>query len=464
METGKMTARWTGSWGMPLAAALLAALAVAFASSRSPFLTIAALGVVLLLVFVLTQPQTVLLILLAALPWEGMLNFPTPTFTVVKLLGSLLIISLTLNAIAQGTRLRAPPAVVAAFAFVIFAAISIIASPDPGVGIAKVQRYAFLALFFFIVVQLLYDRTRLLMAMRVLIASLGAAAVWGLILFLSGHADRASGPIKDPNDYAYLLAVMLPVCLYLIVDDRVLRWLWVACFTAMVGATFAALSRGAFVALGVTLIWAVLTRRVRLGGLLVSALVVFVMLAVGFSLWGSVINERVEKKQQIGSENAASRLDLWSGAVKMAMDRPITGVGAGRFGAESVKYVRDNPIILNDPVTHNSYLEILAESGPFCLAAFLAFIGACWLTLARTFRAAREHSHRGGVRQASALQAALLIAIVGGMFVSVQVASPFWVIGGFAIALPLVLGRTGLSAYTAASGSTSSRRIGAAAQ
>jgi O-antigen ligase len=244
----------------------------------------------------------------------------------------------------------------------------------------------------------------------------------------------------------------------------VLRWLWVACFTAMVGATFAALSRGAFVALGVTLIWAVLTRRVRLGGLLVSVLVVFVTLAVGFTLWGGVINERVQKKQQIGSENAASRLDLWSGAVRMAMDRPITGVGAGRFGAESVKYVRDNPIILNDPVTHNSYLEILAESGPFCLAAFLAFIGSCWLTLARTIRVAREHRHRGGMRQASALQAALLTAIVGGMFVSVQVASPFWVIGGFAIALPFVLRRTGVSAYAPASGFTSARRIGAAAQ
>lgn len=459
-----MTARWAGPWGVPLAAAFLAALAVAYTSSRNPFLAVAALGGVLLLIFVLTQPHTVLLIVLAALPWEGMLGFPTPTLTVVKLLGGLLIISVTLNAIAQGTRLRAPPAVVAAFAFVIFAGISIIASPDPGVGIAKVQRYAFLALFFFIVVQLLYDRTRLLMAMRVLIASLGAAAVCGVILFLSGQADRASGPISDPNDFGYLLAVMLPVCLYLIVDDRVMRWLWVACFTAMVGATFASLSRGAFVALGATLIWAVLTRRVKLGGLLLSALIVFVTLSVGLFLWGSVINERVKQRQQFGSENVVSRLALWNGAVRMAMDRPITGVGAGRFGEESVKYVRDNPIVLRDPVTHNAYLEILAESGPFSLAAFLAFIGACWLTLARTFRTSRAHGNQEGVRLASALQAALLIAIVGAMFISAQVANPFWVIGGLAIALPLTLRPTGVAPYAAPSGSTSSRPIGAAAQ
>jgi putative inorganic carbon (HCO3(-)) transporter len=441
METGKMTARWAGRG--PLGAALVAALAVAFTSSRSPFLAVAAFGVALLLLFVLTQPQTVLLILLAALPWEGLLNFPTPTITVVKVLGALLIISVALNAIAQDTRLRAPPAVVAAFAFILFVAISVIASPDPGVGITKLQRYAFLALFFFIVVQQLYDRTRLLMAMRVLIASLSAAAVWGLVLFLSGKAERASGPISDPNDFAYLLAVMLPVCLYLIIDDRALRWLWLACFTAMVGGTLAALSRGAFVALGVTLVWVVLTGRVRLGGLLVSVLAVFVTLLVGLTLWGGVINERVQSKQQIGSENASSRLDLWSGAVRMAMDRPITGVGAGRFGAESVNYVRNNPIILQNPVTHNSYLEILAESGPFSLAAFLAFIGACWLTLARTFRTARAQRHPEDVRQASALQAALLIAIVGGMFVSAQVESPFWMIGGFAIALPLTLRHTG---------------------
>ncbi len=64
-----------------------------------------------------------------------------------------------------------------------------------------------------------------------------------------------------------------------------------------------------------------------------------------------------------------------AGAFEMAMDRPITGIGPGQFGEESVNYVLDDPIVLADPQAHDAYLELLAESGAFALAAFLFFLG-----------------------------------------------------------------------------------------
>jgi putative inorganic carbon (hco3(-)) transporter len=440
MESGNMTAWLAAGRGVPILAATLAAVAVAFVSSRSPFMAVAALAVVLLMIFVLSQPNVVLVIMLAVLPWEGMLDFPTPTITIVKLLGLLLILSVTLTAIAQGTRFRAPPTAVAALAFVLFAAVSLIVSPDPSAGLNQLLRYVFLAGFFFIVIQLLDDRARLRTALRVLVASLGAAAVWGLVSFLSGEAPRASGPITEPLEFGYLLATMLPLCIYLILEDRELRGLWLACFLAMLAATLATLSRGAFVGLVAMLIWAVLTRRIRLGGLLASTVSLFALVAIGFSLWGPVINERVGQKQLIAEKNAESREALWEGAAVMAMDRPITGVGTGRFGEESVDYVRDNPIVLGDPQAHNAYLEILAESGPFALAAFLAFLGLTWQTLVRARRARPGAGGREGERLATALQASLLVAIVGALFLSEQVASPFWVIAGFAAVVPVAYG------------------------
>jgi O-antigen ligase len=444
---GILTARLVGARALPLLAAAPAAAAVGFASSRSPLLTIAALAAVVLLIFVLTQPQTVLLIMLVALPWEGMLAFPTEKVTVVKLLGLLLVVSVMLTAIGQGTRLRAPPAALAAVAFVLFAAVSLIASPDASAGLIQLLRYALLAGFFLIVIQLLDDRARLFSAVRVLVASAGAAAVWGLVAFLSGEADRASGPISEPLEFGYMLATLLPVCIYLILEDRRMRWLWVACFPAMLAATLATLSRGAFVGLVVMLIWAVLARRVRLGGLIASTLSVFALVAGGLLLWGPVIDERVGEKQLIAERNAESRQALWKGAVEMAMDRPITGVGTGRYGAESVEYVRDNPIVLEDPQAHNAYLEILAESGPFALAAFLAFLGASWLALARARRSNREGGSREAERLASSLQASLVVAIVGALFLSEQVATPFWVICALAAVVPLALGSTAAAAH-----------------
>jgi putative inorganic carbon (hco3(-)) transporter len=442
MESGNMTARLANARGLPFVAATLAAVVVAFASARSPLLTILALAAVLLAIFVLTQPHMVLLTLLAALPWEGMLDFPTETITVVKLLGVLLIVSISLNAFARDTRFRAPPAVVAALAFVLFAAISLVVSSDPSEGVNQLARYTLLAGFFFITIQLLDDRARLLTAMRVLIASLGAAAVFGLVAFLSGEAPRAEGPISEPLEFGYLLAALLPICVYLIVQDKELRWLWMACFPAMLGATLATLSRGAFVGLVVTLIWAVLTRRVKLGGLLVTAATVFALISLGLSLWGSVINERLEQKGLIAEKNAASREALWRGALTMGMDRPVTGVGTGRFGAESVDYVRADPIVLEDPQAHNAYLEILAESGPFALAAFLAFLGLSWSTLTRARRTSREEGIREGERLATAIQASLLVSIVGALFLSEQVANPFWLLGALAAVVPVIYGRT----------------------
>ncbi len=430
-----MTARVFDARGLPLIAGALGATAVGFASSRSPLLTIVALAVVVLIVFVLTQPHTVLMIMLAVFPWEGMLDFPTPTVTVVKILGFLLVVSVTLSAIARGTRLRAPPAAIAAFAFVLFALLSLIASPDPSAGVAQILRYTLFVAFFFITIQLLDTRARLHRALRVLILSLSLAALWGLIGFVSGSQPRAGGPISDPNEFGYMLATLLPLCVYLILEDTRIRWLWVACFPVILAGTLATLSRGAFAGLVVMVIWAALTRRIRLGGLLISTVSLLALVAVGFALFGSVVNERVQQKGRIATKNSQSREALWAGAVEMSMDHPITGIGPGRFGVESVNYIRNDPIVLVDPQAHDAYLELLAESGPFALAAFLTFLGISWRTLVRVQGATRVDGNRGDERLATALQASLLVAIVGAIFISEHVASPFWVICGFAAAV-----------------------------
>jgi putative inorganic carbon (hco3(-)) transporter len=458
---GIMTARLFDARGLPLVAGALGAIAVGFASSRSPLLTIVALAAVVLIIFVLTQPHTVLMIMLAVLPWEGMLGFPTQSLTVVKILGFLLLVSVTLSAIAQGTRLRAPPAAIAAFALVLFATISLLASHDPAAGISKLLRYALFAGFFFIAIQLLDSRARLLAALKVFIASGGAAAVWGLVSFLSGHTTLARGPISEPLEFGYMLATMLPMCLYLILEDRKLRFLWLACFLAILAATLATLSRGAFVGLVVMLIWAVLTGRIRLKGLLTAAIGLVALVAVGFSLFGPVINESVSLKGQVAKNNELSRLTLWHGAIEMAMDRPITGIGTGQFGEQSVNYVLDDPIVLPNPQTHNAYLEILAESGVFALAAFLFFLGSSYLTLARVRRASRERNSREGERLANALQAALVVAIAGALFLSEQIANPFWVICAFGAVLPLATG-TAVDRGTLAQGIQSATPWGAA--
>ena len=399
-----------------------------------------ALAAAVLLIVVLAFPFATLLLLLAALPWEGLLAYPSETVSVVKLLGLLLLVSYVINLLLTDKPLQLPPTGVAVGVFVVLVGVSMLFSPDPATSAGVFLRYLLFAGFFFLTIQLLSDRGHLLTAMRVLILSVTGAAIWGLVPFLQGESPRTEGGIVDPIELGYLFAALLPLAIYLILEDRRWRWVWVTCFPVIVAATLATLSRGALVALGALLIWAVATKRIKLGGVLATALTVAAVIGVGVLLFGSVIDERLQQKQTVAEKNVESRQALWQGAVQMSMDHPITGVGPGRYGAESVNYVRDNPIVIHNPAAHNAYFEILAENGPFALAAFLAFLAGSWTMLSRQRRASERAGNREGVRLATTLQAALLVAIVGAMFLSEQLAIPFWLIGALAAVAPRVIG------------------------
>jgi putative inorganic carbon (hco3(-)) transporter len=419
--------------------AVVLAAAVAYLSAVAPLVALAAVAGVVVLILVLTHPYATLLLLLAALPFEGLLGYPSETVSVVKLLGLLLLISFLISAIFTDRRLRLPPTSLAVGLFVLLLAVSLTFSPDPAAGTGKLLRYVLFAGFFFLAIQLLEDRDHLLTAMRVLTLSVTGAAIWGLVPFLQGDAPRTAGGIIDPIEVGYLFAALLPLAAYLMLEDRRWRWVWVACFPVILAGTLATLSRGALVALLTLLIWGVATRRIKLGGLMAAALTVIAVVGVAYLLWGSVIEERLEQKQSVAAKNVQSREALWRGAVQMTMDHPVTGVGPGRYGEESVDYVRDNPIVLENPATHNAYLEILAENGPFALAAFLAFLTGSWIMLSRQRRASERAQDRDGVRLMTTLQAMLLVAAVGALFLSVQLALPFWLIGALAAVAPRLL-------------------------
>jgi putative inorganic carbon (hco3(-)) transporter len=435
-----LTARLLDGRAAALLVATVAAAAVAYVSSVAPIAAIATLGAVVVVILVFAYPFATLLLLLAALPWEGSLGYPSETVSVVKILGLLLLISFLFTALRGDKPLYLPPTSLAVGVFVLFVAVSLIFSPDPSAGTGKLLRYLLFAGFFFLAIQLLDDRDRLLAALRVLTLSVTAAAISGLVPFLRGESPRLEGGIVDPVELGYLFAALLPLAAYLILEDRERRWLWIGCFPVILAGTLATLSRGAIVALLALLGWGLATGRIKLGGLIATALALLAVIGVGLALWGPVITERVEEKSSIARENTESRQALWRGAALMAMDNPLTGVGPGRYGPESVDYVRDSPIAIENPAAHNAYLEILAESGPFALVAFVAFLGGSWLMLSRQRRVTARARDQQGTRLVTTLQASLLVAIVGALFLSEQLAIPFWLIGALAAVAPQIVG------------------------
>ena len=430
---------------LALGAALLVALPLAAAAAVQPVLAVGAVLAVLMGLLVLFRPDLVLLVLVAALPWEDTLAPPSSPLPVVKILGFLLIVSWAIDLARGRSPLRLPSVLVAVAAFVFTIGVSFVLSPDQVASQSKTSSYLLFALFFFVVLQLVRDHDQVRRVIAVITLSAAAAATKGLYALLVQGLDRAAGPIEDPNGYAYVLAAVLPLVGYLVATDRPRRLLWSACFALIAAAVAATLSRGSIVGLATLVLWALISGRASFRGAVAGGAGLLAVGALVFALLTPDIDARIERKQSYGEKNVASRQAFWRGALAMAADRPLTGVGPARFGAEAQQYIKRNPVALRDPVVHNSYLEILAESGIFALGAFLTFLVASWRLLALGRARAREAADADASRLASALQGTLIVALVSGAFISAQLTTPFWLIGGlaavFALSPPAPAGR-----------------------
>src|SRR3954454_24942585 len=416
---------------------VLLAAAVAVPTALRPTYAVAAAAVLLVLGFVVFNTAGLLALLIAAFPWDDMLGIPTQTVSVVKILGALLLIGYFLRALSRDEDLRLPPTVVALVVFTMLVLLSLLLSGDLETGLNKTLRYLLFAAFSFLLVQIVRTRGELLVMLRVLVLSSTAAALSGSCLYVSGQVERVSGPIGEANDFAYVLASVLPFAVYLTLRDRRFRILWAVSSVIIVGALFGTLSRGALVGLAAVVLWAVATRRTRFGGIVAGVFVVAGVLALVLTLWRPLVDERLAAKSKVATANVESRKEYWRAAGSMAADRPLLGVGPGRFGLEARNYVRNDPLNLEDPVVHNAYLEVLAEGGVPTLLAFLWFIGGSWVLTSRARRRFEAAGDADGLRVTAAVQASLVVAIVSANFLSVQTSVPLWLLGGLAAVLAL---------------------------
>jgi putative inorganic carbon (HCO3(-)) transporter len=408
------------------------AVAIGVAVSVRPFMALAAAGVAILLLLMLVRAELLLLVLVAALPWEGLLAYPTESVSAVKILGILLFGAWIVRALVRAEPIRVSPALAWAALLGLAVGLSLLLSPNPADGVFDSLRYALFIVFFFLVLQLTHATDDVRRIVRVMVVSSTVAAAWGLYGFVVLGLARAAGPIEDPNDFAYLMVCVLPLAAYLMSSDRRRRVFWGICCLLLLSATLATLSRGALTGLAALAPWAIFTRRVPIGGIVLGVAALLSVAAVAFAIWAPLLHDRLEQKGNISGRNVTARQALWAASLRMAEDRPLTGVGPGRFGIEAPAYVRNNPLVLEKPVVHNSYLHVMAELGALGLLAFVGFLASSWRLLGRSRRAAIADEDVDGRRLATAMQASLIVAIVAGVFLSEQLTTPFWLIGALA--------------------------------
>ncbi len=270
----------------------------------------------------------------------------------------------------------------------------------------------------------------------------------------SKNSHRSAGPIGDPNFYALVLALIIPIAIYRMRDERsnLLKLAAGGCTLVVLAAIALTYSRGGIVTVLVAIVLSAILLRPRAKQVVAVGLVLLLLVAV---LPGDVVGRLATLSK--GDTSINDRVGSEKVAVAIFLDHPIVGVGANNFAATYFPYaLRLNvPGAANKP--HNTYLAIAAETGVLGLATFVTAMSLLVLALWRR----RVAAQRVGDREAEGLAATMLLVLltylIGVAFLPIAYPRYLWVIIGLAVSVATPEARATLSAWSAREAVTSSQ-------
>jgi probable O-glycosylation ligase (exosortase A-associated) len=243
-------------------------------------------------------------------------------------------------------------------------------------------------LIVFVTMVLLTDRKRVEAFVWMIVLSIGFYGVkGGLFTIATGGSYHVLGPqesfIADNNHLGLALLMTVPMMRYL-QQASTRRWLRHGLLAAMgltVLSVLGTQSRGAFVGLSATLLFLVFRSRhkVLLGALSLS------IIPITFALMPDAWFERMESIRHYREDpSAMGRINAWSFAINLVLDRPLVGGGFECFTSRWFATYAPDPTDVHD--AHSIYFEILAEQGVIGLILFLALALSSWRTCTALIR------------------------------------------------------------------------------
>lgn len=261
----------------------------------------------------------------------------------------------------------------------------------------------------------------------------GAVVAGGgaLFSFVVLNDPRATGPLTDPNDLAYVLAAAVPIALVLLGAARTRRVVLagtVALAVLMAGAA-TTVSRGGAVALTLVLVWVVARRIVPLRLLAAGAVLVVLLGGAVALIARGEVETALDQKRYIAATNIETRSLRWQAALRGIAYNPLLGSGPGGAATRYVEYSNRAEIVETQPVVHQMYLEVGAELGVPGLFVFLFLIGAAGVCTELTVRnrLAERAPPDDPLRLAAlAVQGSLIAICTASMFLSEEFYMPLW--------------------------------------
>ena len=298
--------------------------------------------------------------------------------------------------------------------FAAWLTFSTVWSPAPGRSAAEAAVVWESVLVFVVVATSLSSPRDVLLVVIAFVVGSDVSVLLGLagVGNLSSIAGRLVGGGGDPNAQAagFLAAAFLGAGLMTIVARRARPWCAAGLILTMAGF-FATKSRGGLVALVFAALAAVILlpayRRQILGAMMAGG--------VAITVWVSANPNAFTRITDFGG-GGSGRTDLWTVAMRIFNQHPVVGSGLNSFQTLEPRFALDPGnlaqvhVVAEAPeVIHNTYLQLLSETGLIGLAAFILL---ALLTLRASWHAARLFDALGE-RGFANLARAVLIGEIG---------------------------------------------------
>jgi probable O-glycosylation ligase (exosortase A-associated) len=253
------------------------------------------------------------------------------------------------------------------------------------------------------------------------------------------HYIASGSFLGDGNDFALSVNLTIPFCLFLLFDAESFRHklLYAVVLLVLVFCVVGTSSRGGTLALACVAFyyWVKTDKKVM------TAFVAAVAVGLVLVYAPPTYFERMQTIKSHADGSSQGRILAWKAGVRMALDHPILGVGAGHFPVKYGVEYRPPGITTEIPwqTAHSIYFVILGELGFPGLAVLLTFIIS---NLVANRRLAREIKARGfdrtptELRLLTSLSASLMAYAVGGAFLTAIYYPHMYILAGL-----LVVGR-----------------------
>jgi probable O-glycosylation ligase (exosortase A-associated) len=181
----------------------------------------------------------------------------------------------------------------------------------------------------------------------------------------SRHTIQGVTFLGDGNDFSLSLCIVIPFAIYLIQtsETKVKKILLFFILGIFIFGVIATQSRGGFIAL-ITVFLSFCLKSEKKILIFISAL--FIAIIVGIFTPAKFYERMVSIKNYETEGSAQGRIMAWKSAVRMAMDNPLTGVGAGHFPVKYGVEYRPPGIGRTDipwSTAHSIYFLALGEFG-----------------------------------------------------------------------------------------------------